>query len=102
MSTSTTSRPGRVTVWYRSIPFSLDLACCRRALVICQVRGELDSMTGLADKVGISRSTATRFFSGRPISLAVTLKMLDALHLTFEDVAKASDDPSLSDRDDAA
>jgi hypothetical protein len=37
--------------------------------------------------VGISRSTASRFFSGRPTSLAVTLKILEALHLSFEEVA---------------
>ncbi len=80
------SRPRQVTVWYRGIPYSLNLVRCRRALVDCQVRGELESMEQLADAVGISRSTASRFFSGRPTSLAVTKKILDALHLTFEDV----------------
>ncbi|TMC12168.1 MAG: hypothetical protein E6J41_03790 [Chloroflexi bacterium] len=30
---------------------------------------------------------ANRFFSGRPTSLAVTLKILEALHLGFEEVA---------------
>ena len=48
-------------------------------------------MESLANAVGISRSTATRFFGGRPTSLAVTLKILDALHLTFADVARAAD-----------
>ncbi len=80
------ARPRRVTVWYRSIPYSLNLVRCRRALVDCQVRGDFESMEQLADAVGISRSTASRFFSGRPTSLAVTKKILDALHLTFEDV----------------
>ncbi len=95
------SKPKSVTVWYRGIPYRLDLVRCRRALVECQVRGELDSMNGLAEKVGVSRSTASRFFSGRPTSLAVTLRILDALHLKFEDVAK----PQLDDvpgRKDAA
>ena len=79
-------RPRRVTVWYSGIPYSLDLVKCRRALVDCQVRGELDGMESLAKTVGISRSTASRFFSGRPTSLAVTKRILDALHLKFEDV----------------
>jgi len=81
------ARPKRVTVEYRGIAHSLDLATCRYALVQCQVRGELDSMESLALRVGISRSTASRFFSGKPTSLAVTLKILDALHLRFDEVA---------------
>lgn len=81
------SRPRQVTVWYRGIPYTLDLVRCRRALVARQVDGELDSMESLATAVRISRSTASRFFSGRPTSLAVTLKILEALHLSFEEVA---------------
>ena len=79
-------RPRKVTVWYRGIPYSLNLVVCRRALVDCQVKGEFDSMEQLADAVGISRSTASRFFSGRPTSLTVTKRTLAALHLKFEDV----------------
>jgi hypothetical protein len=75
-------------VWYRGIPYVLDLARCRRALVWRQVEGELDTMQSLANAVGISRSTANRFFAGRrPTSLAVTLKILGALRLQFEEVA---------------
>jgi transcriptional regulator with XRE-family HTH domain len=87
MSARMASRPRQVTVWYRGIPYTLDLVCCRRALVARQVEGQLDSMESLARAVGISRSTASRFFSGRPTSLAVTLKILDVLQLTFEEVA---------------
>jgi|SRR5215472_7963720 len=88
------ARPRYVTVSYRGIAHQLDLVVCRHALVQCQVRGELDSMHSLAVKVGISRSTASRFFSGRPTSLGVTLKLLDVLHLKFEDVARPLlDDP---------
>jgi hypothetical protein len=90
-------RPRKVTVWYRGIPYSLNLVRCRRALVDCQVRGEFDSMEQLAGAVGISRSTASRFFSGRPTSLAVTMRMLDALHLTFGDALTPE-----SEADDAA
>jgi transcriptional regulator with XRE-family HTH domain len=74
--------------WYRGIPYRLDLVRCRRALVQQQVDGDVDSMQSLAGAVGISRSTASRFFSGRPTSLAVTLKILAKLHLKFEDVAR--------------
>ena len=85
MSARMASRPRQVTVWFRGIPYTLDLVCWRRALVTRQVDGDLDSMESLANAVGISRSTASRFFSGRPTSLAVTKRMLDALHLTFAD-----------------
>src|SRR2546423_5676973 len=81
------SRPKHVEVWYRGILYRLDLAVCRRALVMRQVEGSFDSMNSLAHTVGISRSTATRFFSGRTTSLKVTLRMLEALRLKFEDVA---------------
>jgi transcriptional regulator with XRE-family HTH domain len=95
MSARMASRPKQVTVWYRGIPYTLDLTACRRALVNRQVEGRLDSMESLANAVGISRSTASRFFSGRPTSLAVTLKILEALHLTFEEVASpAPEDPA--------
>jgi transcriptional regulator with XRE-family HTH domain len=96
------SRPKQVDVWYRGIPYVLDLVRCRRALVQRQIDGELDSMEGLARAVGISRSTASRFFSGRPTSLAVTLKILDALHLTFEEVATLAieDLPTMESRED--
>jgi transcriptional regulator with XRE-family HTH domain len=79
-------RPKRVSVRYRGVPYSLNLVRCRRALVDCQVRGDFESMEELADAVGISRSTASRFFSGRPTSLTVTKRILDALGLKFEDV----------------
>jgi transcriptional regulator with XRE-family HTH domain len=79
-------RPRKVSVRYRGVPYSLNLVRCRRALVDCQVKGEFDSMEELADKVGVSRSTASRFFSGRPTSLTVTKRILDALHLKFSDV----------------
>src|SRR5258708_19288004 len=68
------SRPNQVRVRYRGIPYMLELVTCRRALVKRQVEGELDSMESLANAAGISRSTASRFFSCRPTSPAVTLK----------------------------
>jgi transcriptional regulator with XRE-family HTH domain len=80
-------RPRRVRVAYNGVPYTLDLLRCRRALVVRQVEGELTSMQSLADVIGVSRSTASRFFSGRPTSLAVTLKILGALRLRFDEVA---------------
>jgi transcriptional regulator with XRE-family HTH domain len=85
---SMVDRPRRVSVRYRGVPYSLNLVRCRRALVDCHVRGDFESMEELADRVRVSRSTASRFFSGRPTSLAVTKKILDALGLKFADVLK--------------
>jgi hypothetical protein len=81
-------RPREVIVWYRGASYVLNLVRCRHALVMCQVEGELDNMNSLAVKVGVSRSTASRFFSGRSTSLAVTLRILATLRLSFEDVAR--------------
>jgi len=89
-------RPREVTVFYRGLAYRLNLMACRRALVNCQIASELDSMESLADRVSISRSTASRFFSARPTSLTVTLRILDTLHLRFDDVARPAGD--LSDR----
>jgi hypothetical protein len=88
------SRPRVVKVVYRGLPYEFDLVTCRRALVKRQVDGALDSMQSLADACGISRSTASRFFSGRQTSLTVTLGILDKLGLTFDEVAKPLDLPS--------
>jgi transcriptional regulator with XRE-family HTH domain len=84
-------RPQTATACYRGILYNLDLLRCRRALVQRQVEGELDSMESLAGACGISRSTASRFFSGRNTSLTVTLLILAELHLTFDDVATPVD-----------
>lgn len=92
-----TNWPRQVTVWYRGIPYTLDLVRCRRALVQRQVEGDLDSMESLANAIGVSRSTASRFFSGKQTSLTVTLRILEALHLTFQDVATPSLDGQVAD-----
>jgi transcriptional regulator with XRE-family HTH domain len=86
------SRPRYVTVSFRGIAYRLDLVRCRRALVDRQVEDALDSMESLAQKVGASRSTVSRFFSGRQTSLTITLKLLRALDLTFEQAATPIDD----------
>jgi transcriptional regulator with XRE-family HTH domain len=87
-------RPDRITTTYRGIAHTLDLARCRRALVDRQVEGRLDTMEALASAAGISRSTVSRFFSGRRTSLAVTLRILHVLGLPFEAAAQAADSTS--------
>jgi hypothetical protein len=96
--TRRTRRPRTVVVSYRDVTWALDLFECRRALVRRQVAGEFDSMDGLASAVGVSRSTASRFFSGRSTSLKVTLGILKALRLEFDDVARPCD-PDQATRD---
>ena len=80
-------RPARATVVYRGIPYAVDLECCRRALIWRQVEGEVESQQDLGDRVGLSRSTVSRFFSGRSTTLGTTLRILTALRLDFRDVA---------------
>jgi hypothetical protein len=93
----TARRPRTVIVPYRSVPYELDLVRCRRALVDRQVAGDFETIDELAGAVGISRSTASRFFAGCHTSLAVTLNTLKALHLKFEDVAKPAQLPEGDD-----
>jgi transcriptional regulator with XRE-family HTH domain len=81
-------KPRSVIVYYRGLPYEVDLHPCRRALVRRQVEGEIATMTDLAMAAGMSRSTATRFFAGRNLSLNRTLAILAALRLEFDTVAK--------------
>jgi DNA-binding XRE family transcriptional regulator len=43
-------------------------------------------MEALADAVGRSRSTVSRWFAGRPTSLPVALAILAKLDVSFDDV----------------
>jgi hypothetical protein len=79
-------RPQRVVVNFDGIDYHMNIAICRLALVRRRVAGEFDSMEALADAIGRSRSTASRYFSGRNTSLAVALAVLDKLKLSFDDV----------------
>jgi hypothetical protein len=79
-------------VSFRGLPYEIDLIACRRALVDRQVDGDFDSMEGLADAIEMSRSTASRFFSGRSTSLAVTKKIVKRLGLEFRDVVRLAQD----------
>jgi len=79
-------RPKRAIVNFRGIDHEMNVTVCRMALVQRQVAGEFDSMEGLADAIGRSRSTVSRFFAGRRTSLPVALAVLDKLKLRFEQV----------------
>ncbi len=77
---------------YRGVPYRLDLERCSRALAELEIEGELDGMRGLAIAIGVSISTVSRFFSSRLPSMPVMLKILEELHLTFDQVATRDDD----------
>jgi hypothetical protein len=88
-------RPSTVVVWYRGNPYRLDLERCRHAFAQLVVSGEVRGVRDLARKLGMRRSTASRFFAGRNTSLTVTLKILDALKVTITDVSRPLDgDPT--------
>ena len=82
----TRGRPRRAIVNFRGIDHEMNVTVCRMALVQRQVAGDFDSMEGLADAIGRSRSTVSRFFAGRRTSLPVALAVLDKLKLRFEQV----------------
>jgi transcriptional regulator with XRE-family HTH domain len=78
---------GLPIVYFRCEAHEMDDRACRVALLRRQVdRKAADSMQGLADELGISRSTASRWFRGQPGSLPMTLRMLDKLGLRFDEV----------------
>ncbi len=79
-------RPKQVIVNFDGIDYEMDLTVCRQARVRRQVDGDFESMEQLADSVGLSRSTISRFFAGRQMSLKVALAVLDTLKLTFDEV----------------
>ncbi len=79
-------RPKRIIVNFKGVDYEMNRALCDLALVRRQVEGEFHSMQGLADAISRSRSTASRFFSGKQTSLEVTLLVLDKLKLTFDEV----------------
>jgi transcriptional regulator with XRE-family HTH domain len=75
-----------VIVFYRRLPHIMNMRILNRAMRDRQIAGDFDTVLGLADLIGVSRSTVSRFFSGRNTSLGATLKILDALNLTFDQV----------------
>jgi hypothetical protein len=81
-------RPDHVMVEYGGVGYQLDLSRCRRALVNRQVEGMYWTHDALARAIGLSRSSVSRFFSGSHTSMATTMKVLLALKLHFQEVAR--------------
>jgi hypothetical protein len=75
-----------VIVFYRRLPHVMNTRVLNRAMRDRQIAGDFDTLAGLTDLIDVSRSTVSRFFNGRSTSLAETLKILDALNLTFDQV----------------
>ena len=89
------ARRRTAVVKYNDVCYLRNLSLCRRALTHRQVEGEfLGGMTDLAQAAGCSRSTATHLLSGRNLSMQMTIKLLDALKLRFEDVHTLLADPT--------
>ena len=54
-------------------------------------------MTSLAAGARVSRSTASRMFSGRSCSLTALLRVLEVLHLQFGDVCQPATDEEVAE-----
>jgi transcriptional regulator with XRE-family HTH domain len=81
------SARGLPIVYFGGEAHEMDDRACRIALLRRQVdRKAADSMQGLADELGISRGTASRWVRGKPGSLSMSLRMPDKLGLRFDDV----------------
>lgn len=83
--------PRTAVVNFDGVDYEMNVAACRHALVRRRVDGEFPSMLDLADAVGRSRSTVSRFFGGRQTSLPVALTILARLQLTFGEVYSRRD-----------
>src|SRR5262245_38001027 len=75
-----------VIVYYRKLPHVMCTRALNRAMRDRQIAGDFDTVAGLADRIDASRSTVSRFFSGKNTSLTVTVRILEALSLTFDQV----------------
>ncbi len=80
-------RSASAIYWFDGYPFRVDLAAIDRALFARIVAGKYKSREHFAESFGRSRSTVSRFFSGRGAGLPVFLEILNELELKFDDVA---------------
>jgi transcriptional regulator with XRE-family HTH domain len=85
-------RPQRVVMTFEGVRYEMDRYVLQLALVRRQVEGEFHQKNQLAQAAGCSRSTLSRFLSGRKISLRVVMAILEKLHLTFDEVFRRCDD----------
>lgn len=75
-------------VFHRKVPHVANMRTVNRAMRDRQIAGEFDSVERLADRAKVSRSTASRFLAGKNSLLSVTLRILEALGVTFDQVFK--------------
>jgi hypothetical protein len=74
---------------------SFDLNVMRSAQTRLMLSGELTHAVGtLADQAGLSRSTVSRMFHGRLVSIAALLAVLSVLGLTVADVTSSATTPA--------
>lgn len=91
MRRDTHPRPSSVILTFNGIPaYTVDLAVCWAALMEMGGAGTT-SFGKLADRAGTSRSTISAFFRGHPKSLRVGHRIIEALGLRFEAVARSID-----------
>ncbi len=76
----------RVRVTYYREQFWLDLGRVRRALVLKQCDGELQTIQHLADEANVSRTTATRFLRAGRGSVGTARALVDRLGLKLSDI----------------
>ena len=74
-------------------PYVLDLDAMRRAIVRGQLAGKFGHRDELAAKAEVSRSSLSRCVMGRTTSLALTVRILNCLHLEFDAVCQPIDPP---------
>jgi len=86
-------------VRFENVAYTMNTTVVRVALVRQQCEGLFHVRQELADAVGASRSTVSRFISGKPVSLQLTLKILDKLDLRFEDVFTRQESDQTDSRD---
>jgi transcriptional regulator with XRE-family HTH domain len=96
-ATANGGRPARPVVTFEGVKYEMDRHALRVALVRRQVAGEFHTKEELADSVGCSRSTISRYLSGRIVSLAV--RVLEKLHLRFEEVYRQCEEPAAASQE---
>lgn len=67
-------------------PYWFDAGRCWRRYIELLVGGDVSGLDDLAVNVGVSRSTVSRFLSGRSTAPITVRRMLNDLGLRFEDV----------------
>jgi hypothetical protein len=74
-------------VQYNGVSYTRNLSVLRRALTQRQVEGcYLGGHGDIAEEIGCSRSSVSRFFGGHNIKADLSRRILDALKLKFDEV----------------